>query len=52
MLWELREMLEKLRAVEKWLKSRCECCGGAKSVKRSSWYCAKCDRKRQRLLKK
>ena len=34
-----------VRQVESALKGRCECCHGAKSPKRLSWYCAKCDRR-------
>lgn len=37
--------LKSLRESERWLNSHCECCRGRKSPRRTSWYCAKCDRR-------
>lgn len=34
-----------LKQVESALRGKCECCHGAKSPRRLSWYCAKCDRR-------
>lgn len=41
-----------LRENESYLKTRCACCHGVKSAKRTSWYCAKCDRRIKSSIRK
>ncbi len=41
-----------IREAEMWTKSHCHCCKGRKSPKRTSWHCAKCDRRIKSAVRK
>jgi hypothetical protein len=42
---ETEMCIRTLRESEAFLKGHCQCCKGRKSPARTSWYCAKCDRR-------